>query len=49
MTIRERFVNCLTFGPVDRIPVQDLGYWPETIERWHHEGLPKWVVDQRHV
>jgi len=49
MNIRERFVNCLTFQPVDRIPLQDLGYWPETIERWHHEGLPKWVTDQRHV
>lgn len=47
--IRERFLNWLTFQPVDRIPLQEFGYWPETIERWHHEGLPKWVTDMRHV
>jgi uroporphyrinogen decarboxylase len=27
----------------------EMGLWPETIERWHHEGLPKWVTSIRHL
>jgi len=46
---RERFLRCMCFEPVDRIPLMEMGYWPETIERWHHEGLPKWATDVRHV
>jgi hypothetical protein len=26
-----------------------MGLWPETLERWHHEGLPKWVTELRHL
>lgn len=40
MNYRERFVNTMMFQPVDQIPSMDFGYWPETILRWHHEGLP---------
>jgi hypothetical protein len=49
MTQRERFIRYMTFQPVDRIPLMDMGVWPETLERWHHEGLPKWVTDLRHL
>ena len=40
MNFRERFVNTMQFKPVDQIPCMDFGYWVETIERWHKEGLP---------
>jgi hypothetical protein len=43
MLQRERFVKCLKFEKTDRIPLMEMGVWPETLERWHHEGLPWWV------
>jgi len=49
MTERERFIKYMQFQPVDRIPLMEMGTWPETLERWHHEGLPKWVMDIRHL
>ena len=39
----------MTFQPVDRIPLMEMGVWPETFERWYHEGLPKWVTELRHL
>jgi uroporphyrinogen-III decarboxylase len=41
MNFRERFVNTMQFKPVDQIPCIDFGYWWETIQRWHTEGLPE--------
>lgn len=49
MNERERFVNYLTSQPVDRIPFMEMGFWTETLERWHHEGLPRWVTHDRHI
>jgi len=46
---RERFLRYMSFQPVDRIPLMEMGFWDETLERWHHEGLPKWVVHDRHL
>jgi len=43
MNQRDRFINCMTFQKIDRIPNMELGVWPETIERWHSEGLAWWV------
>ncbi len=40
MTERERFHNCMHYKKVDRVPYWDFGFWAETIERWHKEGLP---------
>jgi uroporphyrinogen decarboxylase len=31
------------FQSVDRIPDEEFGYWDETLDRWHDEGLPKSV------
>jgi hypothetical protein len=39
----------MRFEPVDRIPLMEMGVWPETLERWHHEGLPAWVRELRHL
>lgn len=49
MTPRERFMKCLSFEHVDRIPVMDFGYWGETIDEWHKQGLPKDVVTTEDV
>ena len=49
MNQRERFLRYMTFRPVDRIPLMEIGVWPETFERWYHEGLPKWVTELRHL
>lgn len=49
MNQRERFLKYMNFEPVDRIPLMEMGVWPETFERWQHEGLPKWVTELRHL
>lgn len=38
MTDRERFLACMTYQPVDRVPFWSWGGWEETIERWKNEG-----------
>ena len=47
MNERECFFRYMSFEPVDRIPLMEMGFWTETLERWHHEGLPKWVTHDR--
>jgi hypothetical protein len=48
LTERERFLRYMDFQPVDRPPLMEMGFWTETFERWHHEGLPRWVTHERH-
>ena len=40
MNHRERFLRTFEFKDVDRVPDYEFGYWDETIDRWHREGLP---------
>ncbi|MCI4438606.1 hypothetical protein JHC27_01955 [archaeon] len=40
MNERERLLRTLQFKEVDRVPDYEFGYWDETIDRWHAEGLP---------
>ncbi|HEY3398570.1 MAG TPA: uroporphyrinogen decarboxylase family protein [Armatimonadota bacterium] len=40
MTPRERREAVFTFQPVDHLPRQEFGFWPEVVERWQGEGLP---------
>lgn len=49
MTQRERFLSCMGFGSVDRVPLMEVGIWDDTFVRWHHEGLPKWVTCLQHL
>lgn len=49
MTQRERFLACMRFRPVDRVPLMEMGVWDDTLERWHREGLPPWVTSIRHL
>lgn len=36
----ERFHRVFQFKEVDRVPDYEFGYWKDTIDRWHKEGLP---------
>jgi len=49
MNDRERFLAYMTFQAVDRMPLMEMGCWPETFDAWHHQGLPKWVTHDRHL
>jgi len=39
MNARERFLACMRFESVDRALNWEMGYWTETVSRWHQEGL----------
>ncbi|HHV81143.1 TPA: hypothetical protein GXX44_05590, partial [bacterium] len=41
MTSRERFVETLTFGKPDKIPLMPGGPRESTLKRWREEGLPE--------
>ncbi|MCS7120647.1 MAG: uroporphyrinogen decarboxylase family protein [Nitrososphaerota archaeon] len=49
MNHRERFLRCMHFKEVDRVPDYEFGYWEETIYRWHKEGLPTHLRTNRDV
>jgi hypothetical protein len=49
MTQRERFLSFMHFKPVDRVPLMEVGIWEETFDRWHAEGLPRWVTCLQHL
>lgn len=40
-TPKERIIAALEHRTLDRIPICEQGIWPETIQRWETEGLPK--------
>ncbi len=46
MEHKERFRRVYQFKDVDRVPDYEFGYWSETIDRWHSEGLP--IVKKTH-
>lgn len=49
VTDRERFNAWMHFEDVDRAPVWEvIGYWPETLERWQDEGMPRDVDPRAH-
>jgi len=41
MTNRELFLEIMHYGSFDRMPVVHWTGWPETMERWYAEGLPR--------
>ena len=45
----ERFIRTISFESVDRVPVMDFGYWKETIEKWHSQGLPDYITSTEDV
>jgi len=40
MNARERFLACMRFQPVDRVPNWEMGYWAGALQQWHAQGLP---------
>ncbi|MDF1513728.1 MAG: uroporphyrinogen decarboxylase family protein [Anaerolineae bacterium] len=40
MNSRERFNATMYYEPRDRCPWGEMGFWPETLDRWHKEGWP---------
>ena len=46
LTVRESFLRCMNFEPVDRVPNWELGYWGQTIDRWIEEGMPPEEADR---
>ncbi len=49
MNHRERFLGTFQFKEVDRVPDYEFGFWTETIDRWHREGLPLEKKNNRDV
>ncbi len=43
MNDRQRFIATMHYQPRDRSPTCNFGFWPETIDAWHGQGLPDWV------
>lgn len=41
----ERFHACMDYQPVDHTPYWFWGTWPETLERWKHEGWDPQTFD----
>lgn len=48
MSSREMFRSIMNYGEFDRMPVWHWAGWPETVERWYGEGLPRDVDQQQH-
>ncbi|MBI2844058.1 MAG: hypothetical protein HYX78_11720 [Armatimonadetes bacterium] len=47
MDARTRFSETMRFGKPDRLPYWEfIGFWPQTIERWHQEGLPQHICER---
>ena len=46
---RERFLRTFQFKDIDRVPDYEFGYWTETMDRWHGEGLPLDKRDDRNI
>jgi uroporphyrinogen-III decarboxylase len=44
MTTRERVLTVFAGGQPDRLPNVEFGYWEQTLERWHAEGLPASII-----
>ncbi len=49
MTTRERFQKVMHWQSPDHIPNMEFGYWDETIEKWHGQGLPSTVKTNEDV
>lgn len=37
---RDRWVRTLRFQAVDHVPDEEFGYWTDTLQVWHDQGLP---------
>ncbi len=49
MSDRERFLRTMRYEPVDRRPLHVVSIWPDTLRRWHGEGLAADVTSTEQV
>lgn len=49
MTTQERYYRIMHWQKPDRVPNMEFGYWDETIEKWHAQGLPAYVKTNQDV
>lgn len=51
MDTRQRFLDVCRFKKVDRPPHWEgtMGFWPQTLERWKREGLPKHLQERTKI
>jgi len=49
MDYRTRYINCLKGYDVDHVPNIEMGIWEDAVERWHGEGMPKWVTNMHQL
>lgn len=47
LTLKERFRRTMFFQSVETPPNFEFGYWDYTLDLWHEQGLPEWVVDEK--
>ena len=47
MTLRERWVRQMQYQTVARIPNFEFGYWDETFDEWHKQGLPREIDTEK--
>jgi uroporphyrinogen decarboxylase len=47
MNDRERYLATMRYEPRDRCPMWDFGFWAETLQSWHGQGLPRDVDTNR--
>ncbi len=40
LNARERWLRTFRFQAVDHVPDEEFGYWTDTLEVWHGQGLP---------
>ncbi|MGQ9629866.1 MAG: uroporphyrinogen decarboxylase family protein [bacterium] len=43
MNDRERWLRTMHYESVDHVPDEEFGYWSETFDVWHEQGMPKSV------
>lgn len=48
MNGRERILAALSGADADRVPLTEIGVWPQTVRRWRREGLPAGVSPQEY-
>ena len=39
MNTKERMKAVFSFQTPDKVPLMEVCFWPETVQRWHNEGL----------
>ena len=44
MNARDRWHRAMHFQNVDHVPDEEFGYWTDTLDVWHDQGLPRWVT-----